>query len=32
MRHEDALKELCAMCGKGLDPEITSVYVDIIGS
>ncbi len=32
MRHEDALKELCAMSGKGLDPEITSVYVDIIGS
>lgn len=32
MRHEDALKELCAMSGKGLDPEITSLYVDLIGS
>lgn len=30
--HKAALKELCAMSGKGLDPEITSLYVDIIGS
>lgn len=32
MKHDDALKELCAMSGKGLDPEITSLYVDLIGS
>jgi len=28
---KDALKELCAMSGKVLDPDITSLYVDIIG-
>jgi diguanylate cyclase (GGDEF)-like protein len=32
MRHEDALKELCAMSGKTLDPEVVSLYVDLIGS
>lgn len=32
MRHEDALKELCAMSGKTLDPEVASLYVDLIGS
>jgi len=32
MRQEDALKELCAMSGKTLDPEVASLYVDLIGS
>ncbi len=32
LKHKDALRELCAMSGKGLDPEITSLYVDLIGS
>lgn len=32
MSHKAALKELCAMAGKGLDPEIASLYVDLIGS
>jgi HD-GYP domain-containing protein (c-di-GMP phosphodiesterase class II) len=32
MRHEEALKELCAMSGKTLDPEVASLYVDLIGS
>jgi HD-GYP domain-containing protein (c-di-GMP phosphodiesterase class II) len=32
MRHEDALKELCATSGKTLDPEVVSLYVDLIGS
>ncbi len=32
MKHGEALKELCAMSGKYLDPEITSLYVDLIGS
>jgi diguanylate cyclase (GGDEF)-like protein len=32
MNPEEALKELCTMSGKGLDPEITSLYVDLIGS
>jgi diguanylate cyclase (GGDEF)-like protein len=28
---EQALRELCAMAGKSLDPDITSLFVDIIG-
>ncbi len=32
MRHEEALKELCAMSGKTLDPDVASLYVDLIGS
>ncbi len=32
MRHEETLKELCAMSGKTLDPEVASLYVDLIGS
>lgn len=32
MRHEEALKELCAMFGKTLDPDVASLYVDLIGS
>jgi HD-GYP domain-containing protein (c-di-GMP phosphodiesterase class II) len=28
---EQALRELCSMAGKSLDPEITSVFVDLIG-
>jgi diguanylate cyclase (GGDEF)-like protein len=32
IRHEEALKELCAMSGKTLDPEVASLYVDLIGS
>ncbi|HVN72853.1 MAG TPA: HD domain-containing phosphohydrolase [Desulfomonilia bacterium] len=32
MRHQEALKELCSMSGKVLDPEVTSLYVDLIGS
>jgi HD-GYP domain-containing protein (c-di-GMP phosphodiesterase class II) len=28
---EQALRELCAMAGKSLDPEITSLFVDLIG-
>jgi HD-GYP domain-containing protein (c-di-GMP phosphodiesterase class II) len=32
MNHEDALKELCAMAGKALDPAVASLYVDLIGS
>jgi diguanylate cyclase (GGDEF)-like protein len=31
MRHEEALKELCAMSGKTLDPDVASLYVDLIG-
>jgi diguanylate cyclase (GGDEF)-like protein len=31
MRHEEALKELCSMSGKTLDPEVASLYVDLIG-
>jgi len=30
--HREALKELCSMTGKALDPEVTSLYVDLIGS
>jgi diguanylate cyclase (GGDEF)-like protein len=32
MKHDEALKELCADSGKTLDPEVTSLYVDLIGS
>jgi diguanylate cyclase (GGDEF)-like protein len=32
IRHEEALKELCAMSGKTLDPDVASLYVDLIGS
>lgn len=32
MKHDEALKELCSMSGKTLDPEVTSLYVDLIGS
>lgn len=32
MSHREALKELCSMTGKALDPEVTSLYVDLIGS
>jgi HD-GYP domain-containing protein (c-di-GMP phosphodiesterase class II) len=28
---QSALKELCAMSGKSLDPEITSLFLDLIG-
>ncbi|MRS04507.1 diguanylate cyclase, partial [bacterium] len=31
MNHDQALRELCAMAGKSLDPEVTSLFVDIIG-
>ncbi|MGC9325128.1 MAG: HD domain-containing phosphohydrolase [Desulfomonilia bacterium] len=31
MNHEDALRELCSMSGKTLDPDVASLYVDIIG-
>jgi len=29
---KEALRELCTMSGKSLDPEIVSLYVDVIGS
>jgi len=32
LNHEEALKELCSMSGRTLDPEVTSLYVDLIGS
>nr|HOO46401.1 HD domain-containing phosphohydrolase [Deltaproteobacteria bacterium] len=31
MDSKDALRELCAMSGKMLDPDIASMYVDLIG-
>ncbi|HHO76801.1 MAG TPA: diguanylate cyclase [Deltaproteobacteria bacterium] len=31
MDTKEALRELCAMSGKTLDPEIASMYVDLIG-
>jgi diguanylate cyclase (GGDEF)-like protein len=32
MDHDEALKEFCSMSGKALDPEVASLYVDLIGS
>jgi HD-GYP domain-containing protein (c-di-GMP phosphodiesterase class II) len=32
MQVDNALRELCTMSGKALDPEITSLYMDLIGS
>ena len=32
IRHEEALRELCAMSGRTLDPDVASLYVDLIGS
>ncbi|HNY65967.1 MAG TPA: HD domain-containing phosphohydrolase [Deltaproteobacteria bacterium] len=29
---EQALREMCSMAGKSLDPEVTSLFVDLIGS
>ena len=31
LNHQEALRELCAMSGKSLDPDIASLFVDIIG-
>lgn len=31
LSHEQALRELCSMAGKSLDPDVTSLFVDIIG-
>lgn len=31
LNHQEALRELCAMSGKTLDPDIASLFVDIIG-
>jgi diguanylate cyclase (GGDEF)-like protein len=31
LSHQEALRELCAMSGKSLDPDIASLFVDIIG-
>jgi diguanylate cyclase (GGDEF)-like protein len=32
MGQEEALKEFCSMSGKSLDPEVASLYVDLIDS
>jgi diguanylate cyclase (GGDEF)-like protein len=32
MNHDEALKELCSQSGRVLDPEVASLYVDLIGS
>jgi len=32
MDHDEALKEFCSMSGKALDPEVASLFVDLIGS
>jgi HD-GYP domain-containing protein (c-di-GMP phosphodiesterase class II) len=32
LSHDEALKELCSMAGRSLDPEVASLYVDLIGS
>ncbi|HNR49938.1 MAG: Cyclic di-GMP phosphodiesterase response regulator RpfG [Deltaproteobacteria bacterium ADurb.BinA179] len=31
LSQQEALRELCAMSGKALDPDITSLFVDVIG-